>query len=92
MKYTLEEKMFMYKKYMSLGSPTLVQRAWRTKYVFSTAPSYSTIMMTAYQFEKTGSVINLQAKNAKISSKKSCQKNLHYRSEEQARKLKFRVV
>jgi len=30
MKYTLEEKMFMYKKYMSLGSPTLVQRAWRT--------------------------------------------------------------
>jgi hypothetical protein len=28
MKYTLEEKMFMYKKYMSLGSPTLVQRAW----------------------------------------------------------------
>ena len=40
-------------------------------------------MMTAKQFEKTGSVINLQArkrntsqkrKNAKISSKKSCQK------------------
>jgi len=26
MKYPLEEKMFMYKKYMSLGSPTLVQR------------------------------------------------------------------
>jgi hypothetical protein len=25
--------MFMYKKFMSLGSPTLVQRAWRTKYV-----------------------------------------------------------
>jgi hypothetical protein len=48
------------------------------------APSWSTIMMTAKQFEKTGSVINLQArkrntsqkrKNAKISSKKSCQKN-----------------
>jgi len=37
MKYTLEEKMFMYKKNMSLGS--LVQRAWRTKYVCSTAPS-----------------------------------------------------
>jgi hypothetical protein len=79
MKYTLEEKMFMYKKYMSLGSPTLVQRAWRTKYVCSTAPSCSTIMMTAKKFEKTGSVINLQArkrntnqkrKNAKISSKK----------------------
>jgi hypothetical protein len=40
----------------------LVQRAWRTKYVCSTAPSWSTIMMTAKKFEKTGSVINLQAK------------------------------
>jgi hypothetical protein len=63
---------------MSLGSPTLIERTWRTKYVCSTAPSWSTIMMTAKQFEKTGSVIN------KISSKKSCQKNLHYRSEKQA--------
>ncbi len=79
---------------MSLGSPTLVQRAWRTKYVCRTAPSWLTIIMTAKQFEKTGSVINLQArkinssqkrKNAKISSKKSCQKNLHYRSEKQAK-------
>ncbi len=72
---------------MSLGSPTLVQRAWRTKCVCSTAPIWSTIMMTEKKFEKTGSVINLEArkrntsqkrKNAKISSKKSCQKNLHY--------------
>jgi hypothetical protein len=29
--------------------------------VCNTAPSWSTIMMTAKQFEKTGSVINLQA-------------------------------
>jgi len=52
------------------------------------------IMMTAKQFEKIGSVINLQArkrntspkrKNDKISSKKSCQKNLYYRSEKQAK-------
>jgi hypothetical protein len=51
-------------------------------------------MMPAKKFEKTSSVINLQArkrnasqkrKNAKISSKNSCQKNLHYRSEKQAR-------
>jgi hypothetical protein len=52
MKYTLEEKMVMYKKFMSLGSPTLVQRAWRTKYVCSTAPSWSTIMMTAKNLKK----------------------------------------
>jgi len=52
MKYTLEKKIFMYKKNMSLGCPTLVQRAWRSKYVCSTAPSWSTIMMTAKKFEK----------------------------------------
>ena len=55
----------------------IVQKARKTKYVCSTAPSWwSIIMMTAKLFEKTGSVINLQArksqkrKNAKISSKK----------------------
>jgi hypothetical protein len=53
---------------MSLGSLTLVQRAWKTKYVWSTAPNWSTIMMTAKQFEKTGSVINLQAKKKKYYS------------------------
>ena len=65
MKYTLEEKMFM-----SLGSPTLVQRAWRTKYVCSTAPSWSTIMMTAKKFEKTGSVINLREKEILVKNVK----------------------
>jgi hypothetical protein len=55
---------------MSLGSPTLVQRTWRTKYVCSTAPSWSTIMMTAKQFEKTGSVINLQARKRNTSPKR----------------------
>jgi len=47
---------------MSLESPTPVQRAWMTKYVCSTAPSWSTNMMTAKQFKKTGSVIHLHAK------------------------------
>ncbi len=28
MKYTLEKKMFIYKKYMSLGSPTLCSKSW----------------------------------------------------------------
>jgi len=77
---------------MSLGSPTLVQRAWRTKYVCSTAPSCSTIMMTVKKFEKTGSVINLQPRKRNTSQKRknskidmSCQKNLHNRSEKQAR-------
>jgi len=55
---------------MSLGSPTLAQRAWRTKYVCSTAPSWSTIIMTAKQFEKTGSVNNLQARKRITSPKR----------------------
>ncbi len=72
MKYTLEEKMFMYKKNMSFRSPTLIQRDWRTKYVCSTAPSWSKIMMTKImnQFEKTGSVINLQARKRNTSQKR----------------------
>jgi len=53
---------------MSLESPTLVQRDWRTKYVCGTAPSWSTIMMTAKKFEKTG--INLQAKKRNTSQKR----------------------
>jgi len=74
MKYTLEEKMFMNKKYMSLRSPTLVQTAWRTKFVCSTAPSWSTTIMTAKQFEKTGSVINLQARKRNTSLKRKISK------------------
>jgi len=80
---------------MSFGSPTLVQRAWRTKYVCRTAPSWSKIMMTAKQFEKTGSVINLQARKRNISQKRKnakiilekvmSEKPSHYRSEKQAR-------
>ena len=94
MKYTLEEKMFMYKKYMSLECPTLVQGAWRTKYVCSTAPSWSTIMMTKKKFEKLvhsliykpeKEILVKNVKMPKLSSKKLCQKNLHYRSEKQAR-------
>ena len=70
MKYTLEEKNFIYKKYMFLGNPALVQKAWRTKYVCSTAPSWSTIMMTARKFEKTGSVVKMYCKTRKISQKR----------------------
>jgi hypothetical protein len=65
---------------MSLGSPTLVQRAWRTKYVCSTAPSWwSTIMMTAKQFEKTGSVINLQEKEILVKNVKIPKLSCHVR-------------
>jgi len=37
------EKIFMYNKYLVLGSTTLVQKAWGTKYKSKTAPNRSTI-------------------------------------------------
>jgi hypothetical protein len=61
-------------------------------------------MMTAKQFKKTGSVINLQArkrntsrkkrKNAKISSKKSCQKKtpLSIRKASRTAKISFSLT
>jgi len=43
MLYTPVEKIFMYNKYLVLGSTTLVQKAWGTKYKSKTAPNRSTI-------------------------------------------------
>ena len=63
MRYSLEEKIFINKKYHILGSTTLVQRAWRTKFVCSKAPDHSTILYIARQYEKNGSVQKLTRKN-----------------------------
>ena len=43
-KYTSEEKVFMYQKDPTLGSPALVQRVWRSKYKSSKAPSHSVVL------------------------------------------------
>jgi hypothetical protein len=51
------KKIFMHKKYMFLGSPALIRRAWRTKYICSTAPSWSTII---YKPEKEILVKNVK--------------------------------
>lgn len=68
--YSKEEKIFIYKKYSFLGSPVLVQRAWRSKYHCSKAPSHTTILRIAKQFEKTGSVIKLHSKKRNTSLKR----------------------
>ena len=49
-----------------MGSPVLVQRAWRSKYHCSKAPSHTTILRIAKQFEKTGSVIKLHSKKRSL--------------------------
>ena len=67
---------FQKKKCSCIKSTCLqeVQRLFKelgwTKYVCSTAPSWSTIMMTAKKFEKTGSVNNLQARKRNTSQKR----------------------
>ena len=53
-----------------MGSPVLVQRAWRTKYHCNKAPSHTTILRIAKQFEKTGSVVKLHPKKRNTSLKR----------------------
>jgi len=62
------EKIFMYNKYLVLGSTTLVQRAWRTKYKSKTAPNRSTILSVVNLFKKTGFVVKLNTKKSITSS------------------------
>ena len=67
MRLTTDEKNFIVKKYAILGSPVLVQRAWRTKYV---SPNVSTITVIVKKFDKTGAVHNLIRKNKEPSQKR----------------------
>ena len=70
MRLTTDEKNFIVKKYAILGSPVLVQRAWRTKYVCKYAPNGSTITALVKKFDKTGAVHNLIRKNKEPSQKR----------------------
>ena len=69
MRLTTDEKTFIVKKYAILGSPVLVQRAGRTKYVCKYAPNGSTITALVKKFDKTGAVHNLIRKNKEPSQK-----------------------
>ena len=70
MNYTSEEKIFMVEKSSILGSPTLVQRVWRTKYKSRKAPSWSTISRIFNQFKKSGSVVKMNQKTRNNSQKR----------------------
>jgi len=52
----------MTKKLIELKSPTLVQRAYRTKYNGSTCPARKTILELARKFEKFGTLLDLPPK------------------------------
>lgn len=76
MKYTTEEKIFITNKYAISRSPAIVQRAWRTKFISSFAPSHATILRIAKQFEKTGSIINSTQRKRNISQKRTNAKTI----------------
>ena len=54
--YTHEKRFFLASKYARLENVTLVQRAYRTKYMTNTAPSHSVIMNIYNNFRKTGNL------------------------------------
>ena len=62
MRYDKEKRYFMTKKLIELKSPTLVQRAYRTKYNGSTCPARKTILELAKKFEKFRTLLDLPPK------------------------------
>lgn len=67
MRYDINQRSFLLKKYHQLQNSTLVQRAWRTQFKNKKAPCCSTIERLAQRFENTGSV----ADNPPIQKKPS---------------------
>jgi len=61
---------FLIEKLSILGSHTLVQRAWRTKYKSRKAPSWSTILRIFNQFKKSGFVVKMNRKTRNNSQKR----------------------
>jgi AraC-like DNA-binding protein len=56
MRYNIQERIFLVKKFYELKHISLIQRAWRSKFFNSKAPSASVIRNIVSNFEKTGSV------------------------------------
>ncbi|KAL4467937.1 hypothetical protein ABPG72_022851 [Tetrahymena utriculariae] len=70
MSYSFEERVFMVQNFNKTNSITLVQRAWRTHYVCSQAPSYSVIMSTVKRFQETGSVESIWSNHEEQQNEK----------------------
>ena len=56
MKYDIQTRIFLVKKYYQLGSFTTVKRAFRTKFKNQPAPAITVIKNIISVFEQTGSV------------------------------------
>ncbi len=70
MRYDLEKRAFLIKKFSKLNNSTLVQRAWRSEFKNLKAPDHKTILNLVSKFDKTGSVADLSRKSDKPSEKR----------------------
>jgi hypothetical protein len=75
MKYSLEIRVFLVKTFYSLQHISLVQKAFRTRFKSSDAPSVQTIKNLISNFEKTGSVSHVAPKTKNPSQKREMAKN-----------------
>ena len=75
MKYNIQERIFLVKKYYELQSITLIQRAYRTHFVKSEAPNHKLIKNIISNFEKTGSVVYAPPKSKEPSRKREVATN-----------------
>lgn len=70
MRYDIKQQSFLIKKYHQFQNSTLVQRAWRTQFKNTKAPSYSKIEKMVQKFENTSSVADMPRIHAKPSKKR----------------------
>lgn len=75
MKYDKEKRLFLTKKLIKLGSATLVQRAWRSNFTCSKAPSRSRIQNIVSKLEKSGSLNDIPPFHSTSSEKRENAKN-----------------
>jgi len=75
MRYDLEKRTFMVKKYHKFENCALVKRAWRTEFKHFKAPDNRTILDTVSRFEKTGSINSFPPLQTKPSEKRENAKN-----------------
>jgi hypothetical protein len=65
MRYDIEKRYFLTKKFIELKNPSLVQIAFRSKFKNQICPTRRTILCSSNKFEKTGTLLDLPPKSKK---------------------------
>ena len=75
MKYTIQERVFLVKKYFELNQICLIQRAWSSQFKNLSIPNHKIIKNIVSNFEKTGSVAHAPPKHKIPDPKRENAKN-----------------